>query len=280
MRYLVIGSKGQLGKAFCEHLEKRQENYLAFGREELDVTDFDKVRKILKEIRPDIVLNCSAYNLVDKAEVEFEKALAVNSFGPRNLALVCRELGAFLVHYSTDYVFDGKKEVLYTEEDSPNPLNKYGYSKWLGEKEIISVMENKFLVLRTSWVYGKGTQNFLYKLTKWAEESEYLKIACDEFSVPTSTKTIVEVTLKAIQSGLIGLYHLVNTDYASRYEWAKKFFKLRGVRIFIYPSYSADFKLLAPRPRWSSMSNLKICKELGIEIKDWQSELKKFILES
>lgn len=280
MRYLILGAKGQLGRTFCEFLSQRHKYYIPMGKDELDVTDLDMVQKVLKDVKPDVVINCSAYNLVDQSEREFEKALLINSFGPRNLSMVCRDLSIFLVHYSTDYVFDGKKEGFYEEEDQPNPLNKYGMSKWIGEQEIQSIMKEKFLIFRTSWVYGKGKQNFLFKLTEWVKSGNKIKIACDEFSVPTYTKTIVEVTFRAIDAGLQGIYHLVNSGYASRYEWAKAYFEFKGVRVVIYPGYQAEFNLPAVRLKWSVLSNAKLCKELGIEIKDWQIALRDFIHEN
>ena len=176
-----------------------------------------------------------------------------------NLILACNNYKAKLVHFSTDYVFDGSKEGLYTEEDNPNPLNEYGKSKLFGEYFIQEQMED-YLIFRTSWVYGEGKQNFIYKLTGWAKSQEYLKAACDEFSVPTSTRTIVEVTLKAIQQELTGLYHLVNTGYASRFEWAREYFRLRGINKFIYPPYQSNFNLPAQRPRFSAMSNKKYAR--------------------
>jgi len=276
MRLLITGAKGQLGREFVKTLENTHHQVYAFSREELDVTDFQKVYSTIKEIKPDVVINCSAYNLVDKAEEEFEKALQVNAIGVSNLAIACRETKAFLIHYSTDYVFDGKKEGLYTEEDQPNPLSKYALSKYLGELKVKAFLEN-YLIFRVSWVYGEGKQNFLYKLTEWAKTQEYLRIACDEFSVPTSTRTIVEVTLKAIDKGLTGLYHLVNSGYTSRFEWAREFLRLKGIKKFIYPAYQQDFNLPAKRPRFSAMSNDKICKELGIEIREWREEMKSFL---
>ncbi len=229
MKCLITGAKGQLGREFVRALENLKAEFLALGREELDIRDFHKVLDIFKQFKPQVVINCSAYNQVDKAEDEFDKALSVNCIGVSNLATACRETGAFLVHYSTDYVFDGEKKGLYTEDDTPNPLSKYALSKYLGEKQIEAVLEN-YLIFRTSWVYGEGTQNFLYKLTQWINTQEYLKIACDEFSVPTSTKIIVDVTLKALKKGFKGLFHLVCSGYASRYEWAKEYLKIKGLK--------------------------------------------------
>uniref|UniRef100_A0A832GN07 dTDP-4-dehydrorhamnose reductase n=1 Tax=Caldimicrobium thiodismutans TaxID=1653476 RepID=A0A832GN07_9BACT len=273
MRYLVLGASGQLGKEFVRRLSSEGFSFTAFSREELDITNSALLRERVLELRPKAVINCTAYNQVDWAEVEYERALQVNALSVLYLAMICREVGAILVHYSTDYVFDGTKEDLYREEDSPNPLNKYGWSKYIGEKLLLSIADN-CLIFRTSWVYGEGKQNFLHKLNEWVRKQDYLRIACDEFSVPTSTRTIVEVTLLALQKGLTGLYHLVNTGYASRYEWAKEYFKIKGIKKFIYPAYQHEFNLPAKRPRWSAMSNEKICKELGIEIPEWQAQLK------
>ena len=272
MKFLITGARGQLGREFVKTLESKGYEYLALSREELDISDFDKVLKTLQEYRPSLVINCSAYNFVDKAEEEFSKAFAVNTLGIYNLAVACREIGAFMVHYSTDYVFDGTKESPYTEEDKPNPLSKYALSKYFGEEALKNVLED-YLLFRTSWVYGEGTQNFLYKLEQWAKDRDVLRIAVDEFSVPTSTRTIVEVTLKALERGLRGIYHLVNSDYASRYEWAKEFFRIKGIKKFIYPAYRTDFDLPAERPKFSVMSNVKICKELGINIREWREEM-------
>ncbi|MCX7913557.1 MAG: dTDP-4-dehydrorhamnose reductase [Thermodesulfovibrionales bacterium] len=276
MKYLITGAKGQLGREFSKTLESLGCDFLALDKDAFDIADFPKVMTTLKHFMPDVVINCAAYNQVDKAEVEFDQALRSNCIGVSNLAIACRELKAFLIHYSTDYVFDGKKVGLYNEEDRANPLNKYALSKYLGERQIETLLRD-YLVFRTSWVYGEGSQNFLYKLSLWSQTQEYLKVACDEFSVPTSTRTIVEITLKAIKKGLAGLYHLVNSDYCSRYEWAREFLKLKGINKFIYPVSQAEFNLPAKRPSFSAMSNEKLSKILNISIDTWKDELKRFM---
>jgi dTDP-4-dehydrorhamnose reductase len=276
-KFLIIGAGGQLGKEFVRVLSSKGIDFVDLERKDLDITNFEKVYKTLKEIKPSIVINCSAYNQVDLAETETSQAFCTNAIGPYNLAIVCKEINAKLIHYSTDYIFDGTKIGFYTEEDQPNPLNEYGKSKLFGELFIQKVLEN-YLIFRVSWVYGKGAQNFLYKLEEWGKKQEVLKIVIDEFSVPTSTKTIVEVTLKALNAGLSGLYHLTNSGYASRYEWAKEYFKLKGINKLIYPALQTDFNLPAKRPKWSVMSNEKISQDLGITIKEWKEELKSFCL--
>jgi len=276
MKILITGAKGQLAKEFSKKLTEIEENFVALSKQELDISNFKRVIEVFKEIKPSIVINCAAYNLVDRAESFPFEAIKVNSLGVANLILACNNYKAKLVHFSTDYVFDGSKEGLYTEEDKPNPLNEYGKSKLFGEYFIQEQMED-YLIFRTSWVYGEGKQNFIYKLLQWAQAQDYLRIACDEFSVPTSTRTIVEITLKAINAGLTGLYHLVNSGYASRYEWAKEVFRIKGIKKFIYPAYQADFNLPAKRPRFSAMSNEKICKNLEIKIKNWKEELREVL---
>jgi dTDP-4-dehydrorhamnose reductase len=277
LKFLITGAKGQLAKEFAKELTNRGIDFTALTKEEFDISDANKVFKVIKEIKPDVVINCAAYNLVDRAESFPTEAIAVNAFGVANLVFACTEVKAVLVHYSTDYLFDGTKIGFYTEEDQPNPLNEYGKSKLYGELFIQKTLEN-YLIFRTSWVYGRGTQNFLYKLEEWAKKQEILKIAVDEFSIPTSTRTIVEITLKALDKGITGLYHLTNSGYASRYEWAKEYFKLKEISKLIYPALQADFNLPSKRPKWSVMSNEKISKVLGVAIRDWKEELKNYYL--
>ena len=275
MKYLILGKNGQLGQAFLKHLESCGKEFLALSRKQCDVSNLEEVLEVFDSYKPDVVLNCAAYNYVDKAEADYWSAYKVNALGVRNLAFAARRYNCYLVTYSTDYVFDGTKETgLYTEGDLPNPLNEYGKSKLTGEKWLLEEGVEKYLIFRTSWVYGEGKQNFIYKLMQWVKNNDFLKIAYDEVSVPTSTRTLVSVTLKAVEKGLTGLYHLVNSGYASRYEWAKKVFELMGVRKFIYPVSKEEFNLPAKRPRFSAMSNASLEKRLSIEIKTWDEELK------
>ncbi|MCD6490114.1 MAG: dTDP-4-dehydrorhamnose reductase [Thermodesulfobacterium sp.] len=268
MKILITGAKGQLGQEFVKRLEKEEKNFLALPRDKLDVSNLKQVLQVFEEYKPAVVINCSAYNLVDRAEEEKETAYKTNAIGPRNLAFACEKYKAFLVHYSTDYVFDGKKEALYTEEDIPNPLSEYAKSKYLGEV-FVKEETDRYLLFRVSWVYGEGKQNFIYKLLQWAKEREVLQIAFNEISVPTYTGFIVEKTLKALDKGLQGLYHLVPRGYASRYEWAKLTFKLLRMNKILIPVPKEFFNLPARRPDFSAMSCNKIEKELGEEFAEW-----------
>ena len=274
MKYLILGKNGQLGLAFCKYLDSKGKEFLALSKQECDISDLKTVLEVFESYRPDIIINCAAYNYVDKAESEFFNAYRVNALGVRNLSFASNRFNCYLIAYSTDYVFDGTKEDgFYTEEDLPNPLNEYGKSKLTGEKWLLEEGVKNYLIFRTSWVYGEGRQNFIYKLLQWAKDKDYLKVAYDEISVPTSTRTIVTVTLRALEQGLTGLYHLVNSGCASRYEWAKKVFELKGINKFIYPVSKDIFNLLAKRPKFSAMSNDKIKEMLGIDINMWFEEL-------
>jgi len=280
MKYLIIGKYGQLTKEFQRLLSSKGEEYIALSHEEADVRDYVKLNMVFEAYKPSVVINCSAYNQVDKAESDYEEAMEVNALGPYNLALLCKEYGSFLVHYSTDYVFDGSKsEGLYTEADEPNPLNKYGLSKLLGERFAMQTAHN-MLLLSVSWVFGEGTQNFIHKVLNWSREREVLQVSVDEVSVPTWARRIALVSYEAIHKGLAGLYHLVSSGYASRYEWAKQVLKLCHKENLVVPVSADSFNLPARRPKFSAMSNERISAELGIMLPDWESDLEEYLREA
>jgi dTDP-4-dehydrorhamnose reductase len=215
---------------------------------------------------------------VDAAETERERAFRVNADGPRNLAEAARTHGARLVHYSSDYVFDGKKQDgLYQEGDATAPLNEYGRSKRAGEQAVREVLEDRALVFRLSWVFGSGRQNFVHKFLERAKQQALLEATCDEFSVPTWTGTVAEATFAALEQGMSGLYHLTSTGYCSRFEWARLILRVRGEERFIRPVTMDAFGLPARRPRFSAMSNGAIAKALGITIATWEETVEAFV---
>ncbi|HCT67060.1 MAG TPA: dTDP-4-dehydrorhamnose reductase, partial [Hydrogenobaculum sp.] len=270
----ILGKNGQLGKAFLNALQN--EDTLGLDKEDCDISDFDRLKEVFDSYRPDIVLNCSAYNFVDKAETDFPNAYKTNAYGVKSLAYLCKQYNAYFITYSTDYVFDGKKEGLYKEEDMPNPINEYGKSKLTGEIWTLEEGLESYLIFRTSWVYGDGTQNFVYKLLNWAKNNDILKIAIDEFSVPTPADFLVEKTLKAIDKNLSGLYHLVPNGYASRYEWAKLILKVYGIKKIIIPVSKEVFNLPARRPDFSALDSSKIQKDLNENFEEWNDLLRRF----
>jgi len=275
-KYLVLGNKGQLGKEFCKIFEDDNVEYRGYDIDELDISDAQEVNTLVSSYKPSFIINCAAYNLVDKAEENYNDAFISNALGVKNIAIAAKTHGAFVVHYGTDYVFDGTKGLPYTEEDAPNPINNYARTKLEGEKLLAENTDN-YLLFRVSWVFGVGQQNFIHKLKSWSENKDTLQIASDEISVPTSTKTITDITLKSIEHGLWGLYHLTNSGYASRFEWAEEILKNLDIKKNLEPVSKDIFKLPAPRPAFTALDNKKISQELNISIPTWQDALRDFL---
>ncbi|MGL4903488.1 MAG: SDR family oxidoreductase, partial [Cetobacterium sp.] len=206
---LITGGAGQLAKEFQRFFKKNSINFLAPNRLELDITDFDKVRDYILNNDIELVLNCAAYNLVDKAEEEKDSAYMINAYAVENLAKICKEKRIEFVTYSTDFVFDGTKDSEYTEEDEINPLSVYGRSKALGER--LALEENKrTFIFRVSWVFGEEGKNFIEGVKTWANTRESIKIATDQVSSPTSTRDIVDITWKILnlRDRDYGIYHI------------------------------------------------------------------------
>lgn len=275
-KMIIFGANGQLAQEFQRFFKEKNIAFEAFSRLECDICDHQKLEELMRSADADVVINCAAYNLVDKAEDEPEKAFAINSAAVRNLATLCKRFGIFLVHFGTDYVFDGQKQKGYIEEDVAQPLSQYGLSKLMGEDALRELCDD-YLVLRLSWVFGEGTQNFFYKLLNWAKVNPVLKIVSDEISVPTYTKDIVSITYQALEQGLKGTYHLTNSGQCSRFELAKYYFERRGLDIKVNPVLSSEFIAKAKRPLFSKMMNNKIAKELNINIPSWQDATDRFI---
>ena len=276
MKVVITGANGQLGLAFQQEFIRR--NVLFWGSDlaTCNIAKREQVEQMLDAHRPSVLINCAAYNFVDEAQENQAAAFEVNTEAVKILAQACCTRSIKFVHYSSDYVFDGKKGGLYTEEDMTNPLNVYGLSKYKGEAAVRAIGIDH-LVFRTSWVYGDGKQNFLYKISQWAQNNAELKVSVDEVSVPTCVEDIVGVTLKALEKGIRGLYHLTSSGHASRYEWAKFFLKASGFATQVIPVPMSYFQLKAVRPLFSAMSNEKILKELGIGIPSWQEGVEKYV---
>ncbi|MDP2865008.1 MAG: dTDP-4-dehydrorhamnose reductase [Elusimicrobiota bacterium] len=279
MKYLIAGANGQLASEFISQFGRAGTAFLAPSEQEFDITSPVSIKAVVEAYRPDVILNCAAYNLVDKAQTESAKAFLVNAEGPRNLAMAARQAGAKFVHYSSDYVFSGTKTTgAYLETDPTGPVNIYGESKLQGEKLVLAEYPQA-LILRLSWVYGCGSQNFIYKLQQWSKNPGSLKIADDEISVPTSTERVADLTLKAIVCGITGLYHGVSSGYCSRFEWAKAILNIVGIEKELEPAKTESFNLPAKRPAFSAMGNHCLADALGVDIPGWKKDLEGFILQ-
>lgn len=279
MKYLISGRNGQLARAFIKTFETRSIDFIAPDEAKLDITKEEAVAEAVACYKPDVIINCAAYNLVDQAEQDHQRAFVVNALGPKYLALAASRHKAILVHFGSDYVFDGKKESgLYTEDDQVSPLSQYGKSKLSGEEEVRERCP-EFLIFRSSWIYGEGKQNFINKLTDWAKTQEYLKVASDEFSVPTSANVVVDMALRSLESGVRGLWHLTNSGFCSRYEWAIVIAKSLSLKKFIRPVSMDVFQLPARRPKFSAMTNIRLSGELNVCIPSWEESVKLFLRE-
>ena len=270
MRVLITGKNGQLAQEFAKQLAAPGFEVEAPEEERLDIADGRAVRAALDAFRPEVVLNCAGYNLVDEAERDPTTAFRVNAQGVRHLAASCRETGAVLVHYSTDYVFNGQKKEPYTEADRPDPINNYGKSKLAGEA-FLREIPDRFLLFRLSWVFGEGKQNFLYKILEMTGRTEVLRVVDDQVSTPTSTPEIVRLTLLALDKGLRGTYHLTHRGYASRYDVACYLLRKLGMETTVIPVSSDCFPSPARRPSFSALSNTMLSEALAVEIPHWKS---------
>lgn len=276
-KILITGSSGQLGKAFQKELAERNISYFAPEEKECNITLFDSIAKTIDTLEPSVVINCAAYNAVDDAESNPVIADLVNHMSVKNMADICKTRNCRFVHYGTDYVFNGNKGDLYNETDDPDPLNVYGKSKAAGELAALNSGCNS-LVLRTSWVYGDGTQNFIHKLLGWAEKNRVLKISSDEASVPTSVKEMVKATLILLEKDVSGLFHLTNSNYCSRYEWCRYVLEVLGKDNVVIPVPMSVFKTAAKRASFTAMSNRKIQSVIGYEIPDWRTSVREHLL--
>ncbi|MBU2510558.1 dTDP-4-dehydrorhamnose reductase [bacterium] len=274
-KILIIGSEGQLGQEFVNYLDEKQVQYFAPKEKDCNITDVEQLTDLFTKYQPKFVINCAAYNAVEAAEENHEIAYLINSRAVETIAGLCNQYGCKLVHYSSDYVFDGTKQDLYNEDDPTSPLNIYGKSKLEGE-EIALCSNPEFLVFRLSWVIGRGQQNFLHKLGEWAKTKRVLTISADEVSIPTFTDDIVKLTLESLEKDLKGLYHMTSSQYASRYELARFYIDYFNLDNIVIPVPMSNFKTKALRPVFSPMSNLKLESALNIKIPDWKDSFCRF----
>lgn len=282
---LLTGKHGQVGWELQRTLAPLGK-VVAVDANALDLVDSSAIRETVRNIKPDIIVNAAAYTAVDKAESEPELARAVNSTAPGVLAEEAKRLDAWMVHYSTDYVFDGSKQGAYLETDEPNPQSVYGRTKLAGEKAVRAA-GGKHLILRTSWVYGSRGHNFMLTMLRLAKEREELRIVDDQIGAPTWCRSLAEVTAQALaqihvpgierdEAGLVGTYHLTSSGSVSWCGFAKAIFDEANVgnKPRVTPIATADYPTPARRPGNSVLSNEKFRKVFELQADDWQANLK------
>lgn len=262
MKVILLGSNGQLAKEFLINSSNFNFELVSFNKTMLDITNFFELKEAIKRNMPDIVLNCAAYNQVDRAESDWEVAYKVNALGPRNLAMLSNEFNFILVHFSSDYVFDGVSKKPYLIFDEPNPISVYGKSKLSGEREISSLC-SKYYIVRTSWVFGDGPNSFPRKLVEWSNGKNSLKIVDDQVSSPTSARYLALKTLNMIKDMPYGTYHITNSGYCSKFQWAEFIFNALKVKIELIPAKSDEFVTPAKRPLFSVLDNFPLTSDEG-----------------
>lgn len=286
---LLTGSPGQIGSELPSVLSTLGKLVMP-GRAELDLADTDNIRAQLRNIRPDIIVNAAAYTAVDRAEDEPDIAMQVNGIAPGVLAEEAQRLQALLVHYSTDYVFDGNQHSSYTELDTPNPLSQYGLSKLAGERAVCAATSNH-LILRTSWVYGAHGKNFLNTIKHLGSQQQEISIVNDQFGAPTWSREIARATAHIIKvclghadsQQLSGIYHLTAHGETSWFGFAQAAAKLglfSGLahQPGLHAISSEQYPTPAKRPAYSVLSNTKLRDAFGITLPQWNDSLREFML--
>ena len=286
-KILLIGKDGQVGGELSSLLQPLG-TLVAFGRNDLDLSREDRIREKIREVSPQVIVNAAAYTAVDKAEEESELALAVNGTAPAILAEEAKQLGAALVHYSTDYVFDGTKTGPYTEEDAPNPLGVYGRTKLAGDEAIQSA-GLPYLIFRTAWVYGLKGKNFLRTIQRLAKERDELKIVDDQVGSPTWCRTIAQTTANVLTQVLpegspgdlsrlddaSGLYNLVCTGHTSWFGFARAILEASPAspNTKLIPISTSEYPTPAARPKNSVLATEKLRSAFGITPPAWDITL-------
>jgi dTDP-4-dehydrorhamnose reductase len=278
MKLLITGSKGQLGQDLQKACRTRRIDFCAGDVEEFDITDLEAMREVVRAERPTAVVNCAAYNQVDRAETDFEAACRVNAEGPRNLAVAAEEAGVPIMHFSTDFVFDGEKGTAYLVDDRPHPVSRYGESKLMGE-QAVSSHASRFFLVRLSWVFGIAGVNFPKKVLEWAQNRSTLTVLRDQVSCPSYTADLVGPILDLLRLGAFGLYHLTNRGHCSRYEWARFILGRARPEVAVEPAGSGEFETAAKRPAFSALDPAPLGDVLGYLPPDWQSATERFLKE-
>ena len=278
---LVTGANGQLGselRVLCSETRVPGSEFVFVDRDELDLSDRDEIEKYFDGQDFSAIVNCAAYTAVDKAENEPEPAEAVNHLAVETLAHIAKDRGIRLIHISTDYVFDGKNDRPYTEEDPTDPQSVYGATKLAGEKAIQRINPKNSIIIRTSWVYSSFGNNFVKTMLRLGKERDELGIIYDQIGTPTYARDLAATILEILRSTEHGarsteIYHYSNEGVASWYDFAKAIFEHSGIECRINPIETKDYPTPAARPHYSLLNKAKIKNQYNITIPYWRDSL-------
>lgn len=291
MKILITGNKGQLGNELCGILARGESELGAIPEkfrgaeltgidlDRLDITNKETVLRFVKELKPDLIVNCAAYTNVDACETHEEDAYQANAIGPRNLAEVSEVVGAKFVHISTDYVFNGQGRGIpprpYREDDEPDPISAYGRTKLAGERFVSEACSRAFIV-RTAWLYSRGPKNFVRTMIRLGKEKGAVSVVNDQVGTPTFTPDLAHQILKLAATDGYGIYHCTGKGQCSWYEFAAEIMRCGGINALVTPCSSDEFPSPAKRPAWSVLSHEKIEQTVGDDAREWKEALKAF----
>lgn len=271
MRTLILGNKGQLGRDLMAVFH-RECDVLGYDLPEVDISDEVALQPLVEQFGPDLIVNAAAYTDVEAAEDDIARAFLANETGARNVAELAAHHKIPVVYFSTDYVFDGTKGEPYGPGDPMAPLGVYGKTKAAGE-HATAVANPRHFILRTAWLYGPGGNNFVEKVLRAAETRPKLTVVDDEIGSPTHTLDLAEAALALAKTQAYGTYHAVNTGACSRFEFAKAFLALAGVKTPVAPCPASDYPTKAPRPAYSVLDTASLTAASGYAMRPWREAL-------
>ena len=276
MKILITGGKGQLGSDTTEVLKSNGNEVFSYSSNELNITDLDSLCKTVKNINPDIIINCAAFTEVDTCETDIEKAFAVNALGAKNCAIASALFDKKILHISTDYIFDGEKTFPYTEYDKPAPISVYGKSKLYGEK-LLKEHCKKFFILRVAGVYGMSGKNFVKTIVNIGKTKKFLKVVDDQTTTPTYTVEIARQISDIIASDNYGTYHATCEGECSWFEFTKYIFAKLNIKTEVVPCKTTEFPRPAKRPAYSVLENFNLKLTGFRKMKHWKESLDEFL---
>jgi dTDP-4-dehydrorhamnose reductase len=273
---LVSGANGQLGQTLIENQDHYKQNYdfIFLNREELDLSSDESIEDKFVKLQPDIFFNFAAYTQVDKAEEQETEAFLINEKACKTIAKLCTEYNCHLIHISTDYVYAGKGNVAFKEEDTTNPINVYGKSKLAGEEAILQNCTSS-TIIRTSWLYSRHRNNFVKSMIRLGQERASLNVVNDQKGSPTWTEDLIHAIFVLLEKKQFGVFNFSNEGSCTWFEFAKSIMDIQNIDCKINPITSSDFPTAAKRPAFSLMDKSKIKKHLDISIPHWEESLRK-----
>lgn len=275
MKIMITGANGQLGRELTRQYSEKDVELLLTYSNTLDITNGFEVMNYIKLHRPDVVINCAAHTSVDKCEIDEDNAYKINAVGPKFLAQATYEIGAEIVHISTDYVFEGNLNRPLTEFDIQNPQTVYGRSKLAGDR-FVKELNPKHYIVRPAWVYGDGN-NFVKTMISLSKSNKVIKVVNDQFGSPTSTVDIAKVIIKLVEEKNYGLFNCTCKGECSWFEFAKEIFRIKGIDVEVIPCTTKEFPRPAKRPHYSVLRNYMLELTTGDITRDWKEALEEYL---